>query len=124
MNNSWTEIIKDINVTTWIFIREYLKQLNQIPECDRTSEQKLIYRQYDKYDDIIINLSDDDIQKLSFSSACSFEIAENSCNECLKYLNDNSIIFFSSDICYNSDIQTTLYLYKKTSKCHYIFEEH
>ncbi len=89
MNNSWTEIIKDINVTTWIFIREYLRQLNQIPECDRTSEQKLIYRQYDKYDDIIINLSDDDIQKLSFSSACSFEITENSCNECLKYLNDN-----------------------------------
>lgn len=85
---TWSKNIKDLNLTTWKFLRAYLNQIHQIPEFDRSFEQKHIYRQYDRFSETIIGLTDEDIEKLAFSSAVYFEISEYSLNESLRLLTD------------------------------------
>lgn len=89
MRENWSENVRDLNLVSWKFLKTYLEQIHQTPECERTDEQKRFYRHYEKYTDILLNLSDEDIEKLAFSSTCHFEISECSVDECLRSLQES-----------------------------------
>lgn len=89
MWGNWSNNIKDLNLVSWKFLRTYLSEIHKTPECERTDEQKRFYRHYEKYTDILLNLTDIDVEKLSFSSACCFEISEYSVDECLRSLQES-----------------------------------
>lgn len=89
MWGNWSNNIKDLNLVSWKFLRTYLSEIHKTPECERTDEQKRFYRHYEKYTDILLNLTDIDVEKLSFSSACCFEISEYSVDECLRSMQES-----------------------------------
>ena len=62
MWGNWSNNIKDLNLVSWKFLRTYLSEIHKTPECERTDEQKRFYRHYEKYTDIILNLTDIDVE--------------------------------------------------------------
>ena len=66
--------IKELNTVTWKFLKEYLQMMRK-SFVSLSDEQKHFFNLYERYYDVILNLTEEELEYLSYSSVCSFEIS-------------------------------------------------
>lgn len=82
--------IKELNTVTWKFLKEYLQMLRK-SFVSLSEEQKHFFNLYERYYDVILNLTEEELEYLSYSSVCSFEISPTSLCSCIDKLPETDV---------------------------------
>ena len=82
--------IKELNTVTWKFLKEYLQMMRK-SFVSLSDEQKHFFNLYERYYDVILNLTEEELEYLSYSSVCSFEISPTSLCSCIDKLPETDV---------------------------------